>query len=187
MKFSSVQGSLPHQTGVTERSITDGDGHACDHVIKHVMIGHLADGKGAGLVAQANREDHFFRVELAGGLREELRAGDGMEHPLEIVEARHDGGESHEQQCKYDERLAPASERFPKREGENETGQSRNQSAEGSMPAQGHCEQERRRRLVTEGTNDEGGNKEEADGGKGKEGEHGPYRAPGMGLRLEAN
>src|SRR5208282_6090362 len=39
----SIDRSRPHQTGVTERSIGDGNRHACDYVIQDVMVGHLAD------------------------------------------------------------------------------------------------------------------------------------------------
>src|SRR5208282_5202752 len=49
MQGSPVYGSRPHQTGVTERSIGDGDGHACNHVVEDMMIGHLADGISAGV------------------------------------------------------------------------------------------------------------------------------------------
>src|SRR6202034_4748593 len=44
---SPVHRSRPHQTGVTERSISDDDRHATNHIIENVMVGHLADGIGA--------------------------------------------------------------------------------------------------------------------------------------------
>ena len=105
MQDSSVDGSRPHQTGVTKCSIGDRDRHAADHIVEDVMVGHLADGIGAGVAAEADGHDHFFGVELALGLRQELRAGDGMEHPFEIVQASHDGGERDHEQGEREESL----------------------------------------------------------------------------------
>ncbi len=88
------------------------------------MVGHLADGIGAGVAAEADGHDHFFGVELAVRLRQELRAGDGMEHPLEIVQASHDGGERDHEQGEREESFAPAAGGSPQSEGEDETGES---------------------------------------------------------------
>src|SRR5205807_4875419 len=40
MQYASVNCRLPHQTGVTERSISCTDWRAPDGVLDHVMIGH---------------------------------------------------------------------------------------------------------------------------------------------------
>jgi hypothetical protein len=83
---------------VTERSISDSDGHASYDVVEDVMVGHLADGISAVVATEADGHDHFFRIDLALGLREELGTGGGMEHPFEIVEASHHGRESDDEQ-----------------------------------------------------------------------------------------
>ena len=124
VQHSSVDDSRPHQTGVTKCSIGDRDRHACDDIVEDVMVGHLADGIGAGVAAEADGHDHFFGVELAVRLRQELRAGDGMEHPLEIVQASHDGGERDHEQGEREESFAPAAGGSPQSEGEDETGES---------------------------------------------------------------
>jgi hypothetical protein len=65
MQGSSVYRSRPHQTGVTERSIGDCHRHATYHIVKNMVVGHLVDGIGAGVTAEAHGHDHFFRIELA--------------------------------------------------------------------------------------------------------------------------
>ena len=111
---------------------------------------------------------------LLSGLRQELRAGDGMEHPLEIVQASHDGGESDDEQGEREESFAPAAGGSPQSECEDETGESCDQRAERRALTQRHGNQEGARRLITEGTDDEGGDEEQGDGGKGADGEDGP-------------
>ena len=75
-----------------------------------------------------------------------------------------------DEQSEREESFAPAAGGSPQREGEDETSEACDQRAERSALAQSHGDQERARRLVAEGTNDEGGNEEQADGGEGADG-----------------
>ena len=105
-------------------------GTPADHIVEDVMVGHLADGIGARVAAEANGHDHFFRIELAFGLSQELRAGDGMEHPLEVVLTRHHRREGDKKKSEHEQRSAPAAGGSPQREGEKETGDARDQRAQ---------------------------------------------------------
>src|ERR1700730_6035568 len=93
MQDSAVYGSRPHQTGVTERSIGDCHRDSRDDVVQYMVVGHFTDGIGAGVGAIADGKNHFSLVELAGGGGFELRSVHGMEHPLEVIEPGHNGGE----------------------------------------------------------------------------------------------
>src|SRR5208283_2397561 len=72
MQRPSLDCSRPHQTGVTKRSISDDDRLPPDGIVQNVMVSHLADGISARVLADGNGHDHFFGVELALRLREEL-------------------------------------------------------------------------------------------------------------------
>src|SRR3712207_7296641 len=48
---------LPHQTGVTERSISGDDLHAPDPVLHQVVVGHLPDRVGRRLAVQLDGQD----------------------------------------------------------------------------------------------------------------------------------
>jgi hypothetical protein len=43
VELLSVYRRFPHQTGVTERSISYHDGLATDDVLNHMVIGHLTN------------------------------------------------------------------------------------------------------------------------------------------------
>ena len=62
MQHPAVHSSRPHQTGVTERSIRDRDGHACNDIVKDMVVGHLADGVGAGIGAETDGQNHLALV-----------------------------------------------------------------------------------------------------------------------------
>jgi hypothetical protein len=141
VQYSPVDSSRPHQTGVTERSIGDGDRYAANHIIEDVMVRHLADGIGVGVGAEADGHDHFFGVELALGLREELRTGDGMEHPFEVIEAGHDGRECDDKEHQREESLAPEAHGFPQGESEDEASEGRDERAQRGVLAEGHRHQ----------------------------------------------
>src|SRR5215475_5235995 len=96
MQDPSIYGAGPHETRMAECSIGDGDRHSTDNIIEDVMVGHLADGISARVGAIANGENHFLAIEFAGRLGFELRGVDGMEHPFEVVEARHHGSDGDE-------------------------------------------------------------------------------------------
>ncbi len=75
MEFASPRCSLPHQTGVTERSIGDDDGDAADRVVQNVVIRHLHDGVSARFIPNGDGHHHFLVGEVrirgrdeAGGL-----------------------------------------------------------------------------------------------------------------------
>ncbi len=177
MQGFPVYRSRPHQTGVTERSISDDDRHAADHIIENVMVSHLADGIGARIPAKADGHNHFLGVKLALGLRDELRARDGMKHPFEIIEARHNRGESNDEHRQGKENFTPEAYGSPQNQSEEEACESRDQSVERSALMQRHGQPKCSRRLVTEGTDDEGWDKEKSDGDERAGGERSPEPA----------
>ncbi len=62
MQHSAVHRSLPHQTGVTERSIRDSYRDAIDDIVKDVVIRHLADWISAGVAAETDGEQNHFHL-----------------------------------------------------------------------------------------------------------------------------
>jgi len=62
MELASSRCSLPHQTGVTERSIGDNDWDAGNGVVENVMVGHLEDGVGARFLSDAHCHHHFLVI-----------------------------------------------------------------------------------------------------------------------------
>jgi hypothetical protein len=56
-QFAIVNLRFPHQTGVTERSVSGDNGRASDHAIDDVMISQLANRKGDGFPVDFNRQD----------------------------------------------------------------------------------------------------------------------------------
>ena len=125
-----------------------------------------------------------FGSSLLSDCAQELRAGDGMKHPLEIVLTRHYCRERDKKQSEHEQGSAPATGGSPECEGENETDDGCDQRAPRSALAQSHGNEECARRLVTEGTNDEGWNKEQSDGGEGAEEEQHPDPAGGVAIGL---
>jgi len=91
MKIASPRCSLPHQTGVTERSIGDNDGDAADRIVQNVVIGHLHDGISARFQTDRDGHHHFLVGEVGIRRRNEAGGLDGIEHPFEIVLAHHEG------------------------------------------------------------------------------------------------
>jgi len=85
--------------------------------------------------------------------------------------AGHDRGEGDDQQSDHEQTLAPAVGSSPQSQGQGETSQRSNQSAQRSALAQRHRNPKGARCLVTERTNDEDWNKEQADGGESAQGE----------------
>src|SRR6266446_1446757 len=59
VKWPPVNCCLPHQTGVTERSISGHDRSAADHVMHQMVVGHLADRIGYGFPFIFHRQDHI--------------------------------------------------------------------------------------------------------------------------------
>ena len=80
---------FPHQTGVTERSISRHDRSATDRVLHQVMIGHQSHRIGDGLAVVLNRQ-HHVTVGDKGGLASFRVGGTGerVEHPFEMILAR---------------------------------------------------------------------------------------------------
>src|SRR5271169_4884867 len=97
-----------------------------------------------------------------------------MEHPLKIIQARHDHRERDHDQSENEQGFSPTTDRLPQGEGEDETRKPRNRSKQRSALAQGQGKPERTRRLVAERANDEGGNEEECDGNGCARKERGP-------------
>jgi hypothetical protein len=52
--------SSPHQTGVTERSIRSGVGHAAGVIVRNVVVGHLANRAGVRVAAATAAHKHGF-------------------------------------------------------------------------------------------------------------------------------
>jgi|SRR5215471_1409544 len=90
MQVPPVHSSFPHQTGVTERSISSRDRHSTDDIIEDVVIGHRANRVSAGIGSDTNRYYHLRWIELGLADGFESCSGHWMKHPLEIVDARHD-------------------------------------------------------------------------------------------------
>src|SRR5258708_36566604 len=89
MQLASPRRSLPHQTGVTERSIGDGDRHLSHRVVQDVMVGHLHDWISPPFPPDSHRHHHFVISEVDGGSLEKPPAPDRLEHPSKVVMPSH--------------------------------------------------------------------------------------------------
>ncbi len=54
--LASLRRPFPHQAGVTERSISDGDRHPSVRVVQNVMVGHLPDRVGPCVWTNLHRQ-----------------------------------------------------------------------------------------------------------------------------------
>ncbi len=98
MEFPPSACSLPHQTGVTERSIRDDDWDAVYRVIENVMVGHLQDGISACLGTDPYRHHHFLVAELRFVGGNKSRGLDRIKHPFKIILPHHHRCEEAQQQ-----------------------------------------------------------------------------------------
>ena len=59
MEHLPVYSCFPHQTGVTERSISGNDGSATHRVLDEMMVSHQANWVGNGLSLVFDRQQHI--------------------------------------------------------------------------------------------------------------------------------
>src|SRR3954463_13984899 len=108
VQYSSVDSCLPHQTGVTERSIGGTDGRAAHRVGHDVMIGHQPHRISNGFVVNLDRKHHILVTNKSGVGSFDIRAAaKRVEHPLEMILAREPYGHNRQDENGYQERFAP--------------------------------------------------------------------------------
>lgn len=97
MQNAILHGTFPHQTGVTQRSISYNDWCSAHFVVEYVVVAHLDDGISASVVTESNGHHHLAWVEF--GILGGDKAGclNRMKHPLKVVQAGHNSGAGSEE------------------------------------------------------------------------------------------
>src|SRR5258706_11245121 len=90
--------SLPHQTGVTKRSIGAHQRNASKEVVHYMVVGHLGDGIRARLPIQTHSQNHVFVIQFGLRSRDHARRADGMKHPLVDIGVCDNSRSQHQQQ-----------------------------------------------------------------------------------------
>src|SRR6185369_9945972 len=96
VQHPTIDCRFPHQTGVTERSISRHDCRATDRVLHDVVISHQPYWISNRFVADRYRQHTIviFNELYVTGFRVS-RTGQWIEHPLEVILPRHPGGAKH--------------------------------------------------------------------------------------------
>ena len=103
----SVNNSLKHQTGVTERSISSNDRQPAKRVVDDVVIGHDADRIGARGVADPDRDYFFGAVELSLYCGRNSERSNGWNIQFVNIDTRRDSARKHENGEQRIARLGP--------------------------------------------------------------------------------
>src|SRR6266542_553163 len=108
MKGTAVNCRLPHQTGVTERSIGGYDRGSTDDILHHVVIGHKANRIGCRFPVAFNRQQYVSISHKCGIARLGVRGvSEWIKHPLKMILARKPGSGQQRQHDYYQDCLAP--------------------------------------------------------------------------------
>ena len=172
MQRSFADCPRPHQTGVAERSIGDGDGHSAHNIVEHVVVRHLADRVCTEVVAETNRHHHFGRVQLCGCRRYKTGCGNGMEHPFEIVHPCHSRRSHNKKDSQHKQDFLPMRDAPPENQCQEQRQYSGGYRPCRSNPPYDHGDGKRSQGLIMKRANNESRYKKQA---KTNHGEHREY------------
>ena len=92
VKLPSVYRRLPHQTGVTERSISGDDGRASNRVLHQMMVSHLSNGICGSFAVAFNSHNNVIVADECSLVRFYIsRVGKWIKHPFKMVLSREPG------------------------------------------------------------------------------------------------